>query len=486
MRWLLRSIARSAVRPLRLRPEAKFLSTVATTLDNVERISVPVGSSGSVQIDWHNQASVPSLEPLLIYLPPLPTVLGPASDRTYIPKFALGTPTAVIHYRGASESVTSVPGAPAETSRHSPHSCWPTPIHDIAQAYTYITRTLTPADGKRRDIYVCGSYLGASLAISLALTETYPSKSISIRGCIAHNGIYEWTKFLQDHPSNENIQMQLYHTWGNLLMPKSGSAQKLKDIISATFKKPTDLFDPFASPFLFFSTPGFLTPPSFDANPLLSSFDEEEWAEDTEVLRQARLQFPPHQSFLSIPEILFIHGTSSKFHDDFDIFETQAEALAKHMRRSFALNERKFAGGNWSGWEDDVDKRVQVHSATHSGDHNGDQIAAEWFKARELPRVWSLKKDGFKPFPMDEEDEETMSFWYNRNARRIWELKQIHLWFLEERQLIEEGQLLQEVQLLQEGVDSKVTDESTHHTSTNLAPRNHSEHKTEDGIDDKI
>src|SRR5690348_7668693 len=54
-----------------------------------------------------------------------------------------------------------------------------------------------------RPAYIYGSYLGASIAAGLALTESHVpalSRPMTIRGLIAHNGIYNWTMFLPDHP----------------------------------------------------------------------------------------------------------------------------------------------------------------------------------------------------------------------------------------------------------------------------------------------
>jgi len=48
----------------------------------------------------------------------------------------------------------------------------------------------------QRPILVYGSFLGATLATSLALTESFASKNLPTRiaGLVAKNGVYDWTE----------------------------------------------------------------------------------------------------------------------------------------------------------------------------------------------------------------------------------------------------------------------------------------------------
>lgn len=163
---------------------------------------------------------------------------------------------------------------------HQPHDAvqpiptllqWPTPITDTLAAYDYLRKALAPSAKpggtplQRRDIYVHGSYLGATLAASLALTETHPHAPVAIRGLSAYNGIYNWTTFLPDHPSNRPV-LAADEMPGVDIGPERADDEDvayLRDLMPALFGAPADLFDPFASPVLFFHTSGIMIPPSF-------------------------------------------------------------------------------------------------------------------------------------------------------------------------------------------------------------------------------
>ena len=177
----------------------------------------------------------------------------------------------------------------------------------------------------RRDIYVYGSYLSASLATSLALTETHPQNRVAIRGVAAYNGIYNWTAFVgmtdDGIPITDDAQVVQRTTPGI-------------QALSLLFRKPPDLFDAFASPCLFFRTTGHLIAPldldQATSRRLLEEnearLEEEEEREDRrtdqafgkrtfgmEMLgtsRKVYLGFPPVQSTLCIPSALFLHTSA--------------------------------------------------------------------------------------------------------------------------------------------------------------------------------
>ncbi|KAI0450957.1 hypothetical protein F5B21DRAFT_408532 [Xylaria acuta] len=410
MRWLVNSILRSPVRPLQFRLGTKPLSTIASGLHNAERINVPVGSSGSVKIDLHNLSKVSSSEPLLVYLPPFSTE-APASDLTQLPRFAQRHATAVIHYRWTDpfeeESVDDGASDGEEAIYRRFHPRWPAPIHDTLKAYTWIVENLVPTNSgsARRDIYVYGSYLGASLATSLALTEAHPHERMAVRGCVAYNGIYNWTMFLPDHPINK-LPKSLSRNFLEEILTLSGDPDfhELKQMARELFNKPDDLFDPFASSCLFFHTPGLLVPPSFDesAIPPESSLIDMPWLPEEAVeqlmpLKQPRrspLVFPPRKSTLKIPEMLLLHDTAPplppslmrrrqrrKKETHVNSFRTQAEALASLMRRSInkvELKERMKWDEDMHDYDDEADRRVQVHDV---GDKS-DDVAAAWLDDR--------------------------------------------------------------------------------------------------------
>ncbi|KAI0439671.1 hypothetical protein F4803DRAFT_28169 [Xylaria telfairii] len=415
MRWLVNSISRSPVRPLQFRLGTKPLSTIASGLHNAERIIVPVGSSGSVKIDLHNLAKVSSSEPLLIYLPPFCTA-NPASDLSQLPRFAQRHATAVIHYRWRSPWPEEAPVEDDASDGEEPvyqrfHPGWPVPVHDTLKAYTWIIENLVPTTSRsaRRDIYVYGSYLGASLATSLALTEAHPHERMAVRGCVAYNGIYNWTMFLPDHPINKLPKSVSRNFLEDILtLPGDPDFHEMKQMASELFNKPDDMFDPFASSCLLFHTPGLLVPPSFDESALtpLSSLIDMPWLPEEAVeqlmpLKQPRrspLVFPPRKSTLKIPEMLLLHDTAPplppslmrrrqrrKKENHVNNFRTQAEQLASLMRRSInkiELKERMKWDEDMQDCDDEADRRVQVHDV---GDRS-DEVAAAWLGDQMLRR----------------------------------------------------------------------------------------------------
>ncbi|KAI1275585.1 hypothetical protein F5Y07DRAFT_369733 [Xylaria sp. FL0933] len=413
MRWLSHKILRSTVHlhPVPSGLRTKPLSTIASGLHHGERVSVPVGSSGCVNIDLHNLAKLSSSEPLLVYLPPF-SAAAPASDLAQLPRFAHKHATAVIHYRWTEtpsdgESVKSDAADGEEMVFRRFHPGWPAPIHDTLKAYTWIVENLAPTTYVRRDIYVYGSYLGASLAASLTLTEAHPHERMAVRGCVAYNGIYNWTMFLPDHPINKLPQSVSRNFLEDLLfLPADPDFQDLKQMTDELFNQPGDLFDPFASPCLFFHTPGLLVPPSFheSAIPPASSLTDMTWLpeETIEQLmplshpRKSPLVFPPRQSTLKIPEMLLLHDPAPPLPPSLlrrrhrrkkknfgNNFRMQAEELASLMRRSInkvELKERMKWDDDIDLWDDEADRRIQIHDVGKQGD----SAAAAWLEERML------------------------------------------------------------------------------------------------------
>lgn len=219
----------------------------------------------------------PVSTPLIINLPAYPTQDITNVD-SYLPSFLHQYPTATIHYRWSrgrdSECFSGQAQPPfddlqGDTVRSIPTPLqWPTPISDTLAAYDFLRKTLSPAsDGgtalQRRDVYVHGSYLGASLAASLALTETYVHEPMAIRGLSAYNGIYNWTTFLPDHPINRLLLADEMMGVDNFHDRTEEGVAYLRDLMPTLFGSPAHMFDPFASPVLFFHTSGLMIPPSF-------------------------------------------------------------------------------------------------------------------------------------------------------------------------------------------------------------------------------
>ncbi|KXH55160.1 hypothetical protein CSAL01_09983 [Colletotrichum salicis] len=243
-------------------------------------------------------------------------------------------PTAVINYRWSpSRSEAPVPTSPETDHDHAPDFnfttplTWPTPLHDVLAGYTWVTENLlTPGTTSRRDIYVYSSHAGASMAASLALTESHHHARMAVRGLIAWNGIYNWTMFLPDHKINRPATAR-----SKTLPPRpeEGSALHMLQMKMADlFRAPVDLFDPFVSPSLLFQTPGMNAPSSFVQAAAVSSLLERLSSVNSDVKpadilgisegllvtapRRSALVFPPRKSTLKLPSALLLHDTPTE------------------------------------------------------------------------------------------------------------------------------------------------------------------------------
>ncbi|KAJ4421353.1 hypothetical protein N0V85_000225 [Neurospora sp. IMI 360204] len=258
----------------------------------------------------YNVADRPPTDPLIIWIPPF--AARDENDPNYhLPSWLHKFSVAVIHYRWsglyderAKPKPKPTPKPKAEEpdfddegyySSEAPDRKeeeelseeeeedisitplhWPTPIHDVLFGYSWITQNLQPRFLQRKDVYICGSYLGASLAAGLALSESYPHARMAVRGLLAYNGIYDWTTFLPDHPIHRPkgddrilIEEQLHKL--NRDLDKDGGPAATSPIIAHyqrrledLFGSPSGMFDSFASACLFFHTAGLFIPTTFD------------------------------------------------------------------------------------------------------------------------------------------------------------------------------------------------------------------------------
>ena len=335
----------------------------------------------------------------MVWVPPVASSLDEFGAN--VPSWLQHLPTAVINYRWAGSSQTSDYAASnhnAEPEGQSPaFLSWPTPIHDTLFGYSWITKNLSPPNYGRRDVYVCGSYLGASLAAALALTESHSHHAMAVRGLVAYNGIYNWTTFLPDHPLRRAKEQDPADMAYSPTDDQPGSVfHYLQHQVPALFQSPADLFDPFASACLFFHTAGLLVPPDFETSSASSAFlravdllaqggldPAASGAEEPlKAPRRGYLAFPPRKSTLKIPPTLLLHQTPPRAaRSDASAqrrlpgrrkkrpvvrennFATQAESLATAMRRSIEKLEFK-ERMRWDDEFDDLDggaeRRVQV------------------------------------------------------------------------------------------------------------------------------
>ncbi|KAM5382713.1 hypothetical protein ACJZ2D_002296 [Fusarium nematophilum] len=343
-----------------------------------------------------NIAEYPPNSPLFIQIPPFPSSNGkPAS----LPKFLEERPVASINYRWnvSDRGLTELP--PTE-------GLWPMPIHDTLFAYSWLIENLAPDGIQRRDIYVYGSHLGASLASSLALTETHPHQRFAVRGLLSYNGIYNWTMFFPDHPVNRPVKRA--KSSGLFHRPEEGTYfYYLQEQLPLYFHSPAAMFDPFVSPSLFFHNPGLRIPSSYnmseDEAAALEALTNPN-AEPPVLLktpRKSRLVFPPRKSTLKIPETLLLYdclpppppdkrGRQGRAKPRGNCLEFQAQEMAEMMQRSIEkveLKERGLWDEDIDSWDDEASRRVKVREAgeerkTLGLSEKGEQFVEDWLAER--------------------------------------------------------------------------------------------------------
>ncbi|KAH9205347.1 hypothetical protein DL95DRAFT_90292 [Leptodontidium sp. 2 PMI_412] len=274
----------------------------------VERFDVKCGSSGLITVDLYNSNALknPS-NTLIIHLPPTGTHLR--HTHPPIPSYLLTPRTALasINFRW------NIPSPSASSSKSPPkllssnpsyaHHPFPTPLHDTLAGYTFLLSTLLPrfcpqptsptttstVAKTRQSIYASsspspflpiqrplllyGSFLGGTLATSLALTENFTSRSLptKIVGLITKNAVFNWTDIvtspspLTSPPSSSSsFQSQPPSSHQDVNSRDSNwDIQTLHSLKKNLFTNPASAFDSFASPTLFFRTSGLAIPQSW-------------------------------------------------------------------------------------------------------------------------------------------------------------------------------------------------------------------------------
>ncbi|KAL7926690.1 hypothetical protein ACQKWADRAFT_146700 [Trichoderma austrokoningii] len=371
-------------------------------------VSVGCGSAGFVDIDLYNVDEFSPSKFLVLHLPPSPA----SSDSTnQLPEFLYDWPVASINYRwGTERRDVASQNAASEEDEFASSSDWPTPIHDVAFAYQWITRALMPPDNGRGGIYVYGSHLGAGLAMSLSLTEARLRNNFCVRGVAAYNGVYNWTMFLPGHRINMIRSMM---DIASLSRRTNGNHRldTLHQRLVSLFQTPSNLFDPFASPSLFFHNLGLSIPESFYKSTQLDGIirsmkgQASDESKNNALPRSSYLVFPPRQSTLKIPETMLLHdapsgppvrqpGTKKAFKvinngDQRNTFKNQTDEIASLMRRSLAMVELKEEARYEDGPEDtrylaeEPERRVRVVEVGQERedlelDEIGQQAVLEW------------------------------------------------------------------------------------------------------------
>lgn len=269
--------------------------------------------------------------------------------------------------------------------RVSPQHPYPGPVHDTLAGYDWILENILPKRAISRPgradhvgrIAVCGELIGGGLASMLALTECRIGEP-GIWGAAVNNPIVDWVsldeaarRFPETDPDGDS------------------PAQALMDLRRSLFPKPDKYFDTFASPLLFFRTPGVSIPPTpadvpLDDMELLSLHEREEHDQQMRLTdpedvhdqtaadlllasttpRKSSRRFPSASLNLRLPQF---HITSGAIQP----FASQAEELTHLLRQSFVRQARQTSSGSSFGrkllldgerdrFEDEREKEVRM------------------------------------------------------------------------------------------------------------------------------
>lgn len=288
--------------------------------------------------------------PLVIYLP------GTSSDE--VARSSYDDPRCLD--LGISESLTRKFRVARINYRWGQNFEFPTPTHDVTIAYDTIVKKLcTP----KTRIGVYGRYIGGTLATSLALTENKKRSSSSIAVLATSNAIYNWTNI----PAAEVVLDNNSHLTGiKDERNRALAAEERRDAVimrKRLFHSPSECFDVFASPILFFRNAGVEVPDEFTDDFMPTKTDSpssEQTAPSPEAMgkrpnampRKSHIRFPPKYSNLVIPKTR-ITTTVGAWR------EQQGRELAKLMKRSIVMHEMKENRDSDVNAEDEAESRIQ-------------------------------------------------------------------------------------------------------------------------------
>jgi len=232
-------------------------------------------------------SAVGSRPPIIIYLPPGPILSTTTSgnDEAVARSIASQTAATVVEIK----------------YRLNRELRWPNPIHDVLFGYDWILRNLVPQRAITRPgrspshdvrIGVFGELIGGGLAAMLALTECH-AIGPRVAAAVLNEPIVDWVfpEDTGDESASEEDQLHeltsrkfstrksrpsSFHVNTGGSVSPSGLLQARRTL----FRKPEDYFDPFASPTLFFRSPGVPIPPGRADEPL------DEFAELAQIEQQ--------------------------------------------------------------------------------------------------------------------------------------------------------------------------------------------------------
>lgn len=232
-------------------------------------------------------------------------------------------------------------------------SHYPTPIHDVLSGYDWVRQNLasistaSPSASPVR-IGACGQLVGGSLAAMLALTESRMGES-GIAAAAINSPVLDWifpeststsldleNVFGVDAESGDLVEVDAHlkskSSRAKLKTPSSWDlhqdntalpASSLLRARSELFRRPANYFDPFASPILFFRSPGADVPPPVSDCSDVGSVEPTTPA----TRRRAHRAFPPTGSSLRLPDMRISIGEENPLYD-------QSEELVRLLRRS--------------------------------------------------------------------------------------------------------------------------------------------------------
>ncbi|KAL8715849.1 MAG: hypothetical protein Q9220_000516 [cf. Caloplaca sp. 1 TL-2023] len=279
------------------------LPIISPQTDKV-KVNVKVGSSGSIPLRIRHPPRPSSNTPIIVYFPPsLSTKTPDESQQDHVTALSLIAHATTIHITPRLSS-------------------WPIPLHDTLAAYDWIRTHLLPQHLQPRpQIAICGSLLGGSLALTLALTEC---KTGGITACAAHDPIADWSS--------------------PFTTPRNHQDEVLTSMRQTLFAKAEHRYDPFASPLLFFRTPAFeLPPPPSPYAHLISPGSTQASAGAGDELIPARRRY--HRTYPPIDSALRIPKTRISVGKDFALRDRAVE-LAELMQRSVDVHERDGDSGS--------------------------------------------------------------------------------------------------------------------------------------------
>ena len=289
----------------------------------------------------HHAPRPTSNTPVIIYLtgpaPVEPSTLPP------LPALALASNATVvcIHYRLSTEQ------------------SYPTPVHDVLAGFDWVQKHLARVNVEidhaehpveTASIGVCGELVSGSLATMLALTECRPTKG-GVKAAAVGNAIVDWTSLF---PAGENgtppavsyredreatTSPNARHVAPERSPNQHGpslSNDGLLQLRSRLFTRPEKYFDPFASPLLFFRTPGSELASPVDDIHARQAFDHHDGiaAHDGSLAqtkrRRSSRKYPPSGSGLRLPYMRFEAGIQSNLREQGEEMVDVLNKSAKH------------------------------------------------------------------------------------------------------------------------------------------------------------